>query len=702
MPEPSRASVIEKLMLATFVGAAVAGFAMSQATLPAWFLLVPCAVGLFVEVKSVPAIVKTGARTLAWGAVAGVLVLGMFFMAYPILPTPTTLILTLVAGYTLGAFSTLFFLGRSVWPVSSTLFPSTLGTLVVASFNPSAPLRGNLTVAGAAVFAWLALQRPLHQRLARKGFWDLRGVIGLAASAVGTFLIAWGIIRVLPWAQLQVERGMFSFFSTSATHYSVLSGDARLGDLAQLKLSKKVVMRVWTSRPQKLRGWVFTEFDGAGWHPRGLTYHPLLPVASAAFQTGKVGEWLDVIPGSVFLMPGRTAAEVRSADVILTKVVQALSNSGMLVSPGEKLLVRVPVSQLGIDRFGRLIPRLISGIQIYGVVNRRTRDVVEAGEAPPQAIQECLALPADTDPRLRELAASLAEKAATPAERVQRTLDYLQSQCHYSLTVGRFHSRQPVAEFLFEKKQGYCEYFASAAAVLLRLEGVPCRYVTGFSVQDGNRQAGHYVVREADAHAWIEAYIPGQGWVEVDPTPEAEYQALHADLPGGSWAAAMEWLQTEMEELSIRVRGGDWRAGLRWVWIPMKAFLRALFLEHPGLSVLLLGLLAVVIGLRKRKKRKASQRLLPRAARLEGGPLTRELAQLLIVLDELWARQGHVRPASRAPLEHLASLPSASAELRAASQKVIDCLYRCWFGGVQIPPAEIEALRRELERAAAL
>ena len=85
----------------------------------------------------------------------------------------------------------------------------------------------------------------------------------LAGIATATFLTAWGIIRLLPWAQTEVEQATFQHYMAATTHYSMFSPDSTLGDIARLKLSKKVVMRVWSSRPQKLRGRVFTVFNGS-------------------------------------------------------------------------------------------------------------------------------------------------------------------------------------------------------------------------------------------------------------------------------------------------------------------------------------------------------------------------------------------------------------------------------------------------------
>ena len=75
--------------------------------------------------------------------------------------------------------------------------------------------------------------------------------------------------------------------------------------------------------------------------------------------------------------------------------------------------------------------------------------------------------------------------------------------------------------FLFESKQGYCQQFSGAMALLLRMGGVPARVVTGFSTGATDTKTGEYIVRDFDAHSWVEAYYPDYGWITFDPTPAA-------------------------------------------------------------------------------------------------------------------------------------------------------------------------------------
>ena len=115
------------------------------------------------------------------------------------------------------------------------------------------------------------------------------------------------------------------------------------------------------------------------------------------------------------------------------------------------------------------------------------------------------------------------------ASRIQ---ERLHREFVYSLDAGNLAVRDPLANFLFVTKRGYCEYFASAMAVMLRTQGIPSRVVTGFQSGYFNDVSGSWVMRASDAHAWVEAWIEGRGWVTFDPTPPG---VAHAD---GGWLEA--------------------------------------------------------------------------------------------------------------------------------------------------------------------
>lgn len=115
------------------------------------------------------------------------------------------------------------------------------------------------------------------------------------------------------------------------------------------------------------------------------------------------------------------------------------------------------------------------------------------------------------------LAERLRAGTVTPYEYIQAVQRYLARGFTYSESPPE--RPVPLASFLFEDKIGYCQQFSGAMALLLRMGGVPARIATGFSPGAYDRDRKEFVVRDLDAHSWVEAYVPGAGWVAFDPTP---------------------------------------------------------------------------------------------------------------------------------------------------------------------------------------
>jgi len=130
--------------------------------------------------------------------------------------------------------------------------------------------------------------------------------------------------------------------------------------------------------------------------------------------------------------------------------------------------------------------------------------------------------------RVYALAQRLREGTSTPFEYVRAIERYLAGD-DFSYSESPPPSRVPLADFLLRDRAGYCQQFSGAMALLLRMGGVPARVATGFSPGALDKERGEYVVRDVDAHSWVEVFVPGVGWVARDPTP--------ADSPARSQAA---------------------------------------------------------------------------------------------------------------------------------------------------------------------
>jgi hypothetical protein len=147
-----------------------------------------------------------------------------------------------------------------------------------------------------------------------------------------------------------------------------------------------------------------------------------------------------------------------------------------------------------------------------------------------------LRLPPTFDPRIPKLAAQISSAAPNNYDKAVALETYLKSHYGYTLQLLRTPVADPLANFLFERKQGHCEYFASSMAVMLRTLHIPSRVVNGFRSDEFNDVTGNYVVRAKNAHSWVEAYFPGYGWTTFDPTPGGDVAT-----PEG-WDRAMLYL----------------------------------------------------------------------------------------------------------------------------------------------------------------
>lgn len=128
-----------------------------------------------------------------------------------------------------------------------------------------------------------------------------------------------------------------------------------------------------------------------------------------------------------------------------------------------------------------------------------------------------LQLPAGFNPRTRELIRGWQAEGARDHALVVRTLELFNREFTYSLVPPPL-GRDSVDDFLFNTREGFCEHYASAFTVMMRMAGMPARVVTGYHGGFHNRMGNYIIVRNSDAHAWAEVWIEGDGWLRVDPT----------------------------------------------------------------------------------------------------------------------------------------------------------------------------------------
>jgi len=223
---------------------------------------------------------------------------------------------------------------------------------------------------------------------------------------------------------------------------------------------------------------------------------------------------------------------------------------------------------------GDLSTLLQSPVDEYSVVSwipRVTREeLIAAGTDYPGTIRSTyLQLPPEVPQRVRALASRLSAGGGSAFEKAARVQEYLRSGYGYQDDLPPPPPGRDVVDyFLFDASGGFCSYYASAMVVLLRLEGVPSRVVTGFATGDWEGREGRYRVTESHAHAWVEVYFPTYGWIEFEPTPSRslfEYRDAPASAAASSQPSSNEdgagqlgWTRSSV----LRFAGAALSAGL--------------------------------------------------------------------------------------------------------------------------------------------
>ena len=311
-------------------------------------------------------------------------------------------------------------------------------------------------------------------------------------------------------------------------------------------------------------------------------------------------------------------------------------------------------------------------------------------------------------------------------EAAQRIVSHLRDsgEYQYTLKVGITDpSIDPVEDFLFNRKAGHCEYFASSLALLLRAVGIPTRLVSGFKGGQLNESTGRYEVRQLHAHAWVEALINNQ-WVVLDPTPAARdatvasfdtsltpYQQMQRLLQSW-WTRGLLMNQSQQQRAiyqplrdfmndglqSVRSVGliqaiADWFRRLRARpenWISWRGFLTAF-----TLGVLLVGLYSGARAVWKKLRRALSRQ---RRHYQKQHQIVEFYENFRIIL----ARKGYFRAETATPREFAVSLErywqqsDGSHRLSQLPTTLTDAFYGVRFGSHPLSPSELSALEQSL------
>ncbi|HEY6271823.1 MAG TPA: DUF3488 and transglutaminase-like domain-containing protein [Terriglobales bacterium] len=407
-------------------------------------------------------------------------------------------------------------------------------------------------LAAMAAFIGLEMRRSERQAIAAgtlpsegRGFY--RPLAGAAAvMGVLTLVGAALIFFVLPRLN---TTGYLRDFGMQSAMLTGFSSEVSLGGIGQIQQSQAVVMHIQVLSGKlpddpKWRGIALANFDGRRWW-NGLEVPAVRGVNNSPLDLNQASPRAFYSPAAPAAVPSlryRVIMEPGSLNMFFLAPVPLKLNGDyriVEINPDGSVL-----TQRGGDAEGG------QAITVYSA-EADVRDPVplvlhsSAHDYPPR-VSMYLQLPR-IDSRVRDLARQVTASSTSNYARARAVELYLKTNYGYTLQLPGLKTPDQLAYFLFERKKGHCEYFATSMAIMLRTLNIPARVVNGFRGGEYNDVTGNYIVRESDAHSWVEVYFPEFGWMTFDPTPTSPSPApgrwsrmeLYMDAMEGLWR---EWI----------------------------------------------------------------------------------------------------------------------------------------------------------------
>jgi transglutaminase-like putative cysteine protease len=316
----------------------------------------------------------------------------------------------------------------------------------------------------------------------------------------------------------------------------------QLGRIGQIQQSSVVVMHIEIQNDLvggydlKWRGVALSNFDGSTWS-NSYSQLQVRPAIDGSYRLAPLTGPRDTSAVAGRSIHYRVLMEPLGTNVFfLAERPQTLTGNFRLVSTDAGGAVYDLDAERPINRYEAESQLLVID----------SDELRLAANAVPAGMGQYLKLP-PLDGRISKLAEEVTAPASSNYDKATAVEQYLSTHFRYTLELPRSLPRDPLANFLFERKKGHCEYFASSMAVMLRSLHIPSRIVTGFRGGEFNDLTGQYVVRASDAHSWVEAYFPGSGWISFDPTPPGSVPTrtgwsrmqLYMDAAASFWR---EWI----------------------------------------------------------------------------------------------------------------------------------------------------------------
>lgn len=373
-------------------------------------------------------------------------------------------------------------------------------------FSRSLPLfLYDIALLGAILFV---LQRLQKHSLSPAGALTRTGKLLLQALPLAIILFV-----LFP----RIGSGLISLSPSSQTAFTGLSDTLSPGDVANLIPSQEVAFRVKFQKLPQIedgfywRSLVLTRYDGSRWRPARSLSAPPAPVK----PRGEIAEYsVDLEPTGQKYLP--------ALELPLEAPEGAKIRRGFSLRREDKVTSRIQYS-------------------LSSAASYRT------GAPSPGTRSAALKIRSRANPRTRDLVQRLEQRTSGPRELVAAILErFAEGDYIYTRNPVLLRDQNPVDHFLFETREGFCGHYAQALAWTARAAGIPARIVTGYLGGSRNPLGDYWIVRQSDAHAWVEVSLPDAGWVRKDPTKALSPDQIVDEGQGGASA-----------EEGIRARDGS-------------------------------------------------------------------------------------------------------------------------------------------------
>ena len=322
-----------------------------------------------------------------------------------------------------------------------------------------------------------------------------------------------------------------------------LGGERNVGD--------RPIMEIEATEGRYWRAVAFDRFTGRQWINTAegeITYRANEPIPVTLWAArAPVTQTITIRAptGNVLLaMP-----DVLQASIPLATLQQPPANAGSAGGNGEQEIAELT--------WARSRVTLEAGDSYQALSNHSAVTVRELREVevnyPAHILDRYLQLPASFSPRVADLATQVMADAPTTYDKVKTLERFLRAIPYDEGITAPAADEDPLEYFLFDIQRGYCDYYASAMATMLRSQGIPARTVSGYAEGIFEPETAIYLVTEQDAHTWVEVYFPQYGWIEFEPTAGESIldRPSGAELQGSGLIPGMDEFNPEDDEFLL-------------------------------------------------------------------------------------------------------------------------------------------------------